>query len=73
MAKIKPTEVFTRFSTVVEELTDAWVFVMEHTSLVGPYPSVEINSCFTDEECSTFDHYHVAVFGATSVPNGVSK
>ena len=38
-----PVEVTTRYATSVDEMTDAWAFVMEHLDLVGPDPTVKIS------------------------------
>lgn len=36
-------EVTTRFETVVEDLSDAWAFIMSKIEKVGPDPSVHIH------------------------------
>lgn len=38
-----PVEVTTRFATTVDELSDAWAFIMAKLEDVGPDPSVEIS------------------------------
>lgn len=56
-------ETFTRFSATVESMTSAFSFVMEYLDRAGPYPSVEINSCYSEENGThEFQHYHVSVF-----------
>jgi hypothetical protein len=42
-----PIEVTTRYATSVNELTDAWAFVMDRLDRVGPDPSVTIKPIWT--------------------------
>ena len=42
-----PVEVTTRYATSVNELGDAWAFVMSKVDLVGPDPSVKISPIWT--------------------------
>ncbi len=36
-------EVSVRYETVVDDITDAWAFIMSRIEKVGPDPSVQIN------------------------------
>jgi hypothetical protein len=42
-----PIEVTTRYVTTVDNLSEAWAFVMERLDSVGPDPSVEISPVWT--------------------------
>lgn len=51
----RTVEVTTEYRTVVDELTQAFAFVMEHLDQLGDEPSIEIEPCSTwimDEEDS---------------------
>jgi hypothetical protein len=37
-----PIEMMTRYATTVDDISEAWAFVMDHLDLVGDDPSVEI-------------------------------
>ena len=64
----KKIEKFVRWSTCVNNIAEAFTFVMEHLDDTGaPYPNVEITACHNDVDIDTFDHYHVAVFGGANV------
>lgn len=39
----RPIEITTRYATTVDELADAWAFVMERLEAVGPNPRITIN------------------------------
>jgi hypothetical protein len=42
-----PVEVTTRYATTVDELSEAWAFVMHRLDEVGPDPSVHITPVWT--------------------------
>lgn len=42
-----PIEVTTRYATSVNDLADAWAFVMDRLDAVGPDPSVHITPIWT--------------------------
>ena len=42
-----PIEVTTRYATSVDELTDAWAFVMDRLEKVGPDPRVTVSPTWT--------------------------
>lgn len=46
MSQRSATEVTTKFATTVDELTDAWAFIMEHLADVGDAPNVTITPCW---------------------------
>lgn len=41
-AEIAPVEVTTRYVTTVDELGDAWAFVMAHLDCLGPDPRIVV-------------------------------
>jgi hypothetical protein len=47
MTTPRPIEVTTRYATSVNELADAWAFVMDRLDRVGPDPSVTIKPIWT--------------------------
>lgn len=62
-------EVTTRLATTVNELADAWAFVMEHIDSVGPDPSVKIDPVWSrgfdqvDDNDPWPRHFSVVVSG----------
>lgn len=46
MSQRSATEFTAKFATTVDDLTDAWSFVMAHVDDVGPSPQVRINPVF---------------------------
>lgn len=75
MAQRSATEVFTRYATTVETLSDAWVFVMEHVDRVGERPSVTISPLSSvdalSDEPERWEHYYeVSVSGTVESPTG---
>lgn len=74
-----PIEVDTRYSTTVDELTDAWSFVMEHIDKIGPHPSIRIYPCWgvdRDEALEEPDdqvHFHAVVEGAVEMKTSDEK
>lgn len=42
-----PIEITTRYATSVDDLTDAWAFVMDKLDSVGPDPTVRISPIWT--------------------------
>lgn len=57
-----PIEKTIRYSTSVDELADAWAFVMEHLDAVGQSPSISIGPVWAGPD---FDqqHFEVTVSG----------
>jgi hypothetical protein len=54
-----------RLATIVSDLTDAWVFIMEHLDEVGPDPSIEISPMWvvTAESDDTPRKFEVCLSG----------
>ena len=76
MAQRSPTEKFVKYSTTVDTMPDAWLFVMDHIDKVGGRASVEIRPISSvtidhepwhrsDEEPGEWQHYYeVTVYGS---------
>lgn len=68
-----PIEVDTRYSTTVDNINDAWTFVMAHIDKMGQEPSVHIYPCWgvdrddainePEDQC----HFHAVVEGGTKM------
>lgn len=60
-----PVEMTTKYATTVNELADAWAFVMSKIDQVGPDPSIAINPVWTirDDEGEYPRHFEVSVLG----------
>ena len=43
MADPRSVEKTTKYVTTVDQLSEAWAFVMEHIEHVGPHPEIEIS------------------------------
>lgn len=71
MAQRSKTERTTKFATTVDDLADAWVFVMSHLADVGDDPTINIRPLwqFDDDlnDAST-RRFEVAVSGMTEEP-----
>lgn len=73
MSRISPIEVTRKFATTVEELADAWAFVMEHIDEVGDSPRITIspvwsfdwNDAGRDDAPTPPRHFGVSVSGMT--------
>lgn len=65
-----PVEVTTRYATTVDELADAWAFVMDRLDNVGPNPRITISpiwsyspSEITDEDHEVPRRFEICVEG----------
>lgn len=57
MGQRSTTERTTKFAATVDDIPDAWVFVMHHLHNVGPHPSVHISPVWTLGENDEHSHY----------------
>jgi hypothetical protein len=66
-------EVTTRYATRVDELTDAFAFVMSHLELAGPTPNVHITSVWVisrdDPDAEPVTRFNVVVEGYSETDN----
>jgi len=69
-----PIERTIRYATSVEELTDAWKFIMDKIDEVGPNPSIAINprwitpvSAMNDDDYVSRREFEVTVSGMVPV------
>lgn len=69
--------VTTRYAMWVDEMTQAWAFVMEHLELVGPDPSVKITPHMTvhveDQDEEPKRRFSVVIEGTTKVDHKIQE
>lgn len=72
-----PVEVTTQYATTVDELHDAWAFVMAHVDKVGPNPSIKISPIWSygvidmdHDESDAPRRFEVAVSGMVQASDG---
>lgn len=58
-----PIEVTTRYATSVDELADAWAFVMAHVDKVGADPYIGIKPLWSSGDDFTQRRFEVVVSG----------
>lgn len=67
MGQRSATEHTEKFATTVDEMTDAFVFIMEHLDRVGNSPSVQINPSWSSEDDFQKCYYEVSISGMTEL------
>lgn len=63
MGQISPTEVTTKFAATVDDLTDAWEFVMKHLESVGSAPEIHITPFWSSDDDFEKVYFEVWVSG----------
>lgn len=59
-----PVEIVTTYSTQVDELSEAWTFVMDHLDKLGDDPSIHITPVFSYcEDHGDERYFEVTVMG----------